>query len=75
MAVFVTGFLVLGSWMPSVPLNLIVVTAFWLMFLILEPQFARRSIPFVASALAIHGAIQTVIVLIARLVRASGSSG
>lgn len=68
LALFVAGFIVLGLWVPSVRLNLFVVFAFWSMFLVLEPKFAGRSIPFVASAAVVHGIVQTVIVLIVRMV-------
>jgi hypothetical protein len=67
LALFVAGFVILGLWVPSVRLNLLVVLAFWSMFLVLEPQFVRRSIPFVASAAIIHGMVQGVIVLIVRM--------
>ncbi len=67
LALFVAGFIVLALWVPSVRLNLFVVFAFWSMFLILEPKFAGRSIPFVASAAVVHGMVQAVFVLIVRM--------
>jgi len=63
-ALFFAGFAVFASWMPSVQINLLVVFAFWSMFLILEPSFAVRSIAFVILAAVIHGLFQVALVLI-----------